>query len=130
LYEEASLDKNEILTMAIYYLNGTPSSLVSETTLNTTNVVDLNVSMEMTFEERTSVLVQGSINIGLIIGMIALGFFLLLVIICVLHLVVAKRFNIFSIFSNSESSNRTSILTGRLRSRRISNMSQEASNLP
>ncbi len=130
MYEEASLDKNEILTMAIYYLNGTPSSLVSETTLNTTNVVDLNVSMEMTFEERTSVLVQGSINIGLIIGMIALGFFLLLVIICVLHLVVAKRFNIFSIFSNSESSNRTSILTGRLRSRRISNMSQEASNLP
>ena len=81
--------------------------------------------MEMTFKDQVAELMQGTMNIGLIIGMIALGFFLLLVIICVLHLVVAKRFSIFSIFSNSESSNRTSILTGRQGSRRVSNMSYQ-----
>jgi hypothetical protein len=86
--------------------------------------------MEMTFGAQLSGMVQGNLNIGLIIGLIALGVSLLLVIICVLHFMVAKRFSIFSIFSNSESSNRISMISGRQRSRRITNLSEDASTLP
>jgi cytochrome c biogenesis factor len=50
---------------------------------------------------------QGMMSLAFVIGMIALGFFVLIMLICLLHCMVTRRFSFFSIFHNSESSTRT-----------------------
>jgi hypothetical protein len=116
------------MSLAVYYLNESSpsSSLLPNTNPAMGPVMDLHLAIEMTLGTQLSPSLETSINLGLIVGMIALGFFLLLVLICVLHFVVSKRFRINSIFSNSESSYRGSLASGRSR---IANHSQQVSTL-
>jgi hypothetical protein len=54
------------------------------------------------------------VSLAFVIGMVALGIFLLILMICAMHLIVSKRFSIFSVFSNFEYSGRNSIQSTRL----------------
>ena len=78
--------------MAIYFLADSQEPTLED---------ELNVVMEMEFGSTVSNTIESSINVALVIGMVALGFFLLILLICMLHVLVSKRFSIFSVFSNS-----------------------------
>lgn len=91
-----------MITAAIYYLNDTDIA-------TNQNNNELTFSLNMDFSKKNeSAGGENMLNLALLIGMIALGFFILILIICFLHYLVSRRFRIFGIFDSSSNSNRNS----------------------
>lgn len=81
--------------MGIYYLGDGGGAV------GVGQVDEVAVVIDMSFDVQEATGEVASFSLAFVIGMIALGFFILLFLICLLHFLVAKRFTFFSIFMNS-----------------------------